>query len=142
MIILDTNVVSEPFRPSPDAGLVAWLDAQTIETLFLTTVTVAEMRFGIAVLPRGRRQRELESRFEHDVLPLFADRLLTFDEPASAAYARLRAKARREGTAISTTDAYIAAIAAAHDFMVATRDTSGFKAAGVGVINPFDPGAS
>lgn len=137
MIIVDTNVISEPLRPAPDPHVVAWLDEQVVETLFLTAITVAEVRFGIASLPRGKRRRELERRVEDEVLPLFADRVLAFDEPASAAYAQIRARARAEGRAIGTTDAYIAAIARALGHAVATRDTAPFEAAKVAVINPF-----
>lgn len=137
MIVLDTNVLSEPMRPSPDGAVVSWLDDQAVETLYVTTITLAEMRFGIAVLPKGKRRDRLGARFEHDVLTAFRDRVLSFDEPASAQYARLRARARAAGAAVGTTDAYIAAIAAARDFAVATRDTAPFVAVGVRVIDPF-----
>ena len=94
MIVLDTNVVSEPLRARPDAAVADWLDAQAIETLYLTTVTLAELRFGVAALPAGRRRDRLGERIENDVLAAFEGRTLAFDEPASAAYAALRARAR------------------------------------------------
>lgn len=137
MIVLDTNVLSEPMRPSPERAVVSWLDDQAVETLYVTTITLAEMRFGIAVLPKGKRRDRLSARFENDVLPAFGDRVLSFDEPASAQYSQLRARARAAGAAVGTTDAYIAAIAAAREFSVATRDTAPFIAAGVRVIDPF-----
>lgn len=138
MIILDTNVVSEPLRPAPDQLVVQWLDAQIAETLFLTTVTVAELRFGIAALPPGRRRTGLEDRFEGDVLPLFAGRILGFDEPATREYAALRARARQQGLAIGDFDALIASIAKVYRFAVASRDVAPFVTAGVReVINPF-----
>jgi toxin FitB len=139
VIILETNVVSEPLRSTPDQAVVAWLDDQTIETLYLTTVSLGEVRLGIAVLPAGRRRRALHQRFEESVVPAFADRILSFDEPASASYAILRARARANGRAIAVTDGFIAAIAHAHGFTVATRDTGPFDAAEVPVINPFEP---
>jgi len=100
VIILDTNVIYEPLRPAPDPHVVEWLDAQVIETLYLTTISLAEVRLGIATLPRGARQRKLHERFEEDVLPLFSGRVLAFDEPASASYSELRARARSEGRAL------------------------------------------
>ena len=123
MIILDTNVVSEPLRPAPDKDVIAWLDEQVIETLYLTTLSLAEIRFGIAALPRGKRATRLRQRFEEEVVPLFADRILSFDEPATGAYAELRAAARKVGHAIGDFDALIAAIAKASGFTVATRVT-------------------
>lgn len=138
MIILDTNVLSEPLRPDPDQRVVQWLDAQIAETLFLTTVTIAELRYGIAALPAGKRRTTLADRFESVILPLFAGRVLDFDEPATREYATLKARARQRGLAIGDFDAVIASIANAHTFGVATREVAPFKAAGVReVINPF-----
>ncbi len=137
MILLDTNVISEPLKASADARVLAWIDAQMVETLYLSTISLAELRFGIAVLPEGKRRNTLQSSLEQRVLPLFAGRILSFDDAASSAYARLRADARAVGHAIAAADGYIAAIAAAHGFAVATRDTVPFVAAGVAVINPW-----
>lgn len=137
MILLDTNVVSEPLRASGDMNVLAWIDAQIIETLYLSTISLAELRFGIAVLPAGKRRDTLHASLEQRVLPLFASRILSFDDPASKSYATLRARARAAGQAIAPADGYIAAIAVAHGFTVATRDTSPFAAAGVPVINPW-----
>jgi len=137
MILLDTNVVSEPLRASGDMNVLAWIDAQIIETLYLSTISLAELRFGIAVLPTGKRRDTLHASLEQRVLPLFAGRILSFDDPASKSYATLRARARAAGQAIAPADGYIAAIAVAHGFTVATRDTSPFDAAGVPVINPW-----
>lgn len=137
MIILDTNVISEPLRPDPNHDVTRWLDAQSIQTLHLTTITLAEVRYGIAALPDGRRKEILQGRFEGEVVPLFSGRLLPFDDAASTSYASLRARARHAGRAIGDFDALIAAIAATHGFAVATRDTSPFSAAGVATINPF-----
>jgi len=138
VIILDTNVISEPLRPRPSADVVAWLDAQVVETLYLTTISLAEVRYGIACLPKGGRRRTLHDRFEGEFLPLFHGRTLAFDEPATAAYAALRAQARAQGRAVGDFDALIASIASATAFTVATRDTAPFEAAGVAVVNPFD----
>lgn len=139
MIILDTNVLSEPLRRAPSQYVVDWLDAQAIETLYLTTISLAEIRYGIAALPAGKRRSTLAARFDGEVLPRFRDRVLGFDEPAASAYGTLRARARANGLAIGDFDALIAAIADWRKFTVATRDVSPFEAAGVTVINPFDP---
>ena len=112
MIVVDTDVISEPLRTHPKESVVSWLDAQIIETLYLTTVTLAELRLGIAVLPRGRRRDRLALQVEDDLLPAFIGRILAFDEPASATYARLCARARAKGQPIGVADGYIAAIAA------------------------------
>jgi toxin FitB len=137
MILLDTNVISEPWKSAPDERVVAWLDAQAIETLFLSAITIAELRFGIAAMPSGKRQTTLGDHLEGSVLPHFAERILSFDVVASQFYPQLMARAHASGKAIGTSDGYIAATAAAHGFSVATRDTSPFEAAGLKVIDPW-----
>ncbi len=137
MILLDTNVISEPLRAAPAAEVGAWIDAQPLETLFLSAITVAELRAGVALLPAGKRRSGLQDSLETQVLPLFAGRVLAFDVGCTQAYEGLMAKARALGQAIASADGYIAAIAAAHGLAVATRDTGSFKAAGVAVINPW-----
>ena len=137
MILVDTNVVSEPLRKAPEARVVDWIDAQPVETLYLSAITVAELRFGVASLPAGKRRDALHRDVETRVLSLFAGRVLAFDMAASRDYAELVAKAREAGSAIGKADGYIAATAAAHGMMVATRDTEPFEAAGVRVINPW-----
>jgi len=138
MILLDTNVISEPLRLSGDARVMAWIDAQMLETLYLSTITLAELRFGIAALPSGKRRDTLHTSLEQRIVPLFAGRILSFDDAAAVAYAELRARARLEGRAIAVADGYIAATAKAHDLVVATRDTGPFEAAGLTVINPWN----
>jgi toxin FitB len=137
VILLDTNVVSEPLRPEPDSRVIEWIDAQPLETLFLSAITVAELRAGVALLPTGKRRTGLQQNLEKRVLPLFAARVLPFDQACTPAYAHLMARARTAGLAIATADGYIAAIAAANGLTVATRDAGPFKAAGVAVIDPW-----
>ena len=137
MILLDTNVVSEPLRPAPDARVAEWIDAQPMETLFLSSITVAELRAGVALLPAGKRRSGLQESLEKRVLSLFAGRVLPFDLACTQAYATLVSKARAAGVSIATADGYIAAIAAANGLSVATRDTGPFRASGVAVINPW-----
>ena len=136
MILLDTNVVSEAMKPAPDEAVRVWLDEQAAETLFLSSVTIAELMFGIGTLPHGKRKDRLTEALD-GVMELFADRVLPFDVDAARRYADLAVKARTAGKGFPTPDGYIAAIAAAKGFAVATRDTSAFDAAGVEVIDPW-----
>ena len=137
MILLDTNVVSEPLRATPEPRVVEWLDAQPLETLYLSVVTVAELRFGVARLPAGKRRDALRERLETQVIPAFAGRVLTFDLPATQAYADLMGKAQTAGLAIGMADGYIAAIATVNGMTVATRDKAPFDAADGSVIDPW-----
>ncbi|GGK23903.1 type II toxin-antitoxin system VapC family toxin [Salinarimonas ramus] len=136
MILLDTNIVSEAIKPQPQASVRTWLDSQAEETLFLSSITVAELLFGLGVLPEGKRKAILASRVDR-LLVQFAARILPFDTRAAERYAELAVAARTAGRGFPTPDGYIAAIAAAHGFAVATRDASAFKAAGLTVINPW-----
>ena len=135
MILLDTNVLSEPWKPAPDERVVAWLDAQAIETLFLSVMTIAELRFGIAAMPLGKRQTILHDRLEGEVLPHFSERILSFNLASSQFYSELMVRARVSGRTIGTSDGYIAATAAANGLAVATRDTSPFEAAGLKAVS-------
>ena len=137
MIVLDTNVISEMTKQSPSPAVVAWLDAQRAETLYLSAITIAEIRFGIACLPEGKRRDALLRAFAC-IEDLLAGRILAFDSEAARHYAELAASARRMGNGFPTPDGYIAAIAAAHDYAVATRDVAPFEAGGVPVINPWE----
>ena len=137
MILVDTNVVSEPLRRAPEPRVAEWLDAQALETLYLSAITVAELRFGVRSLPAGRRRERLHEDLEGRVLPMFAGRVLSFDLAASQAYAELMAKARSEGQPIPVSDAYIAATAAANGMLVATRDIAPFEAAGLKTVDPW-----
>ena len=137
MILLDTNIISEALKTVGDEKVLAWMDAQMIETLYLSTISLAELRFGIGALPEGKRRDILNSTLEQRVLPIFSGRILAFNEAASQSYAILRSRARSLGLAIATADGYIAAIAATNGFAVATRNTSPFDAAGLKVINPW-----
>jgi toxin FitB len=134
MILLDTNVVSEAMKPEPHSSVRDWLDAQAAETLFLSSVTIAELLFGIRALPRGKDR--LAAALD-GVLDLFAARILPFDTAAARRYADLAVKARAAGKGFPTPDGYIAAIAAAHGFAVASRDKSAFNAAGLTMIDPW-----
>lgn len=137
MIILDTNVISEAMKPEPHPSVLAWLNDQAAETLYLSSVTLAEMLFGIAALPAGKRKDRLAQALD-GLTGLFRDRVLPFDVDAARHYANLAVAARAGGRGFPTPDGYIAAIAASRGFIVASRDTAPYKAANVAVINPWE----
>ena len=137
MIVLDTNVISEVMKAQPNPAVRVWLDEQAAETLYLSSVTLAELLFGIGVLPTGRRKEALIQTLD-GLLDLFRDRVLAFDTEAARHYAELAVMARAAGKGFPTPDGYIAAIATARGFTVATRDVASFQAAGLKVINPWD----
>jgi toxin FitB len=124
-------------KPAPNAQVLAWLDNQAAETLYLSTVSLAELLAGAAALPAGRRKASLTASLTSLLEKLFAGRILPFDRDAATQLPRLMMAARKRGTAHSFADAQIAAIAAAHGFSVCTRDTGPFSAAGVPVIDPW-----
>jgi predicted nucleic acid-binding protein len=136
MIVLDTNVVSEAMKPEPNESVMAWLNEQAAETLYLSSVTLAELLFGIAALPNGKRRNLLTDALD-GLLGLFEGRVLPFDVNAARHYAGLATTARKAGRGFPTPDGYIAAIAASRGFIVASRDTSPYDAGGLKVINPW-----
>jgi predicted nucleic acid-binding protein len=137
MIVLDTNVVSEAMKPEPHPSVRAWLNDQAAETLFLSSVTLAELLFGIAVLPAGKRKGMLAKALD-GLMGLFRDRILPFDIDAARRYADLAVMAQTGGRGFPTPDGYIAAIAASRGFIVASRDTAPYEAAGVSSLNPWE----
>jgi toxin FitB len=138
LIIIDTNVISEPTRPNPDARVVAWLNRQNVGDCYLTTISIAEIYRGIELLPNGKRKSNLKSKTDESLELLFENRILPFDLAAAHAFASLAAKAKKGGNNISMADAQIASIATAHGFSVATRDVVPFVAAGCRVVNPWE----
>ena len=139
MIVLDTCVLSEPLKASPNLQVLAWLDRQVAETLSTTAVTLAELLSGVARLPDGGRKRRLASDLEQTMQSLFGQRILPFDAGAAIAYAQIEALTRKNGQPLSVADQQIAAIAKSMRCAVATRDVDPFRAAGVAVINPWAP---
>jgi predicted nucleic acid-binding protein len=136
VIVLDTNVVSEPLRKVAADKVVEWLDHQSAETLYITAVTRAELRFGVLRLPDGKRKNALAAKIE-EVLELFKDRTLDFDSIAADKLAEIAAECEKNGRQALAPDAYIAACAATHGFAVATRNRSHFEHFGVPVIDPW-----
>jgi toxin FitB len=133
MILLDTNVASELMRPEPSAAVESWVGAQPAAGMFISGITEAELRYGLAPLPDGQRQRRLLAQAEAMLAEEFAGRILPFDSAAASAYVARR----RSGRPISQADAQIAAIAASHGAAVATRNVSEFAECGILVLNPW-----
>ena len=136
MIVLDTNVVSEAMKPWADPAVSTWLNEQVQETLYLSTVSLAELLFGISSMRSGRRRDALSGALG-GLLELFGPRVLAFDIEAARCYARIATRARAAGNGFPVRDSFIAAIAAANGFAVATRDAAPFEAGGLRVINPW-----
>lgn len=138
MIVLDTNVLSELLAPSPSPAVVAWLAAQPAAAVFTTAVTEAEILYGLALLPDGRRRQALETA----VRPIFSEdlagRVLAFDREAAESYAAIAARRRAIGRPISQFDAQIAAIAVSRGASIATRNVADFAETGAPVINPWE----
>ena len=142
MIVLDTNVVSENFRPRPNNAVLNWIDAQPEGNVYLCAPVVAELRYGVERLAPGRNQNDLRSAIENIVGGLFLGRILPFDSAASIAYARLMVRREQIGRRIAQMDAMIAAIALTHGATLASRDTRDFADIGLELVNPFDVSAT
>ena len=137
MIVLDTNVLSEALKPLPSHIVLGWLAAQQPLSVFTTTVTEAEVLYGVETLPQGKRRLRLLAAVEQMFAEEFAGRILPFDEDAARAFAKIVAARDRAGRPISQFDAMIAAIAQSHRAAVATRNTGDFQGCGIDVINPW-----
>jgi hypothetical protein len=137
MIVCDTNVVSELMKSSSSAAMVAWLEGLSERDIFITSITVAEILYGIEILPTGKRRDQLLRQAEGTFAEDFGGRLLSFDERAAQEYANIASQRRRSGRPIPFADAQIAAIARIHDATLATRNTGDFEGCGVRLVNPW-----
>jgi predicted nucleic acid-binding protein len=137
MILLDTNVVSEPLKPTPESKVLAWLDRQPTGILYLPSVALAELLAGIEIMPEGRRKGSMLQSVRALLQQLTSQRVLPFDVEAAEAYSLLTARARSEGVSVALGDGEIGAIAHVHGLAVATRDERPFLAMGLRVINPW-----
>ncbi len=140
MIVLDTNVLSELTRPVPDAAVLAWLDALPAEVA-TTAVTAAELLYGVARLPAGRRKRELSEAVHGLINDEFQGRVAPFDVVTADHYAIVVATREEQGRPITVADAQIAAICRQHDATLATRNTADFEDTGVELVNPWEANA-
>jgi predicted nucleic acid-binding protein len=137
LIILDTNVVSEPLKRDPSAAVLKWLDRQSPATLYLTTISQAELLAGVLALPAGKRSTELQRVVNNELVALFADRILPFGERSAENYAQVVTAANAAGNTIDFADAAIGAIALEHNFILATRNERDFKGTSVKLLNPW-----
>jgi predicted nucleic acid-binding protein len=140
VIVLDTNVISELARQVPDSGVLAWLDALEISEVATTAITAAELRYGIARLPDGRRKRELSVVIRGILTEDFYGRVLPFDERASVRYAEVVTGREGRGRPIGVADAQIAAICREVGATLATRNTADFTETGVDLVDPWKLG--
>ncbi len=138
MIMLDTNVLSGLMQQQPDPQVVAWLDGQSAESIWLNSVTLFEIRFGLALLASGRRKKLLYERFEELLQDDLQNRVLLFDTNAAAQAAQLAADRKAGGRPVDMRDTFIAGIALAHNAILATRNIRHFSDLSVAVVNPWD----
>ena len=138
MIVLDTNVVSEMMRPAPHLTVLNWLNAQVADELWLNSIVVSELLFGIARLPSGARKRQLAGTFVAMLEQDFAGRILSFDLEAAVIYAELAAGREAKGRPVAMADAQIAAIGLAQGAKLATRNVKHFDGLGLVLVNPWD----
>jgi predicted nucleic acid-binding protein len=137
MIILDTNVLSELTRPHPDKTVVKWLETEALPNAWITSISEAEMRYGILRMPEGHRKRELHAAVVEIFYNEFLDRILPFDSSAAECFAEIRLQRWSIGRSTSTEDTIIAAITKAHNGTLATRNVKVFNNCGIDIINPF-----
>lgn len=138
MILLDTNIISELMRPNPQASVVAWLNEQEPLDVYISVITIAEIEYGLKVLPEGQKRWSLQQKFEWFVAQGFEGRILDFTETAAHHYADIMAHRRSLGMPMSVPDGQIAAIARTHRFKLATRNIKDFEECGLVLVNPFD----
>ncbi len=137
MIIIDTNVISDLMRPNPEPAVEAWLGAQDGLGIFLTAISEAELRYGVAVMAAGKRRDLLEEAIDRFLRDDMAGRILPFDSAAAHAYAVIASTQSRVGKPISQADCQIAAIAQVHNAPVATCNTADFEGCEIDLINPW-----
>ena len=137
MMLVDTHVISEIMKVQPSAGVVDWLNNQKPSSLYISTITIGEIEYGLRILPVGKRHLQLKDRFERFLSLAFAQRVLAFDEPAARSYGEVMGLRKEMGRPMNIPDGQIAAIAKANRLKVATRNISDFENCGIELINPF-----
>ena len=136
-VLLDTNVVSELIRRTPDPNVTSWVSDRPLRDLFFSAVGEAELRFGVAILPTGRRRDALNLRIEAMLADAFGDRVLPFDRDAARAYGNIAAMRRSAGRPVAPMDCQMAAVAASRGLAVATRNVRDFEHMGIEIVNPW-----
>ena len=137
MFVVDTNVVSEAMKTSPCTAVIDWLNMQETSTLFLCSITIGEICYGLGILPMGKRRSALQKSFNKLIRHAFEQRILVFDEDAARLYGEIMSERRQIGRPMAMADGQIAAIARRNGFAIATRNVPDFDDCGVAVINPF-----
>ncbi len=137
MIILDTNIISEMMKTSPSRNIISWLDSQDATKLYITTITIAEISYGLNVLPQGNKRSLLAEAFSKTILAAFEHRILPFDESAAYLYGKIMADRKLKGRPVSIADGQISAIAHSYGWVIATRNFKDFVDCGINIINPF-----
>ena len=139
MILVDTNVVSEVMKVAPSETVVTWLNNQTSSSLFISTITIGEIEYGLRILPAGKRRMRLKERFERFISLAFAQRVLPYDETAARTYGDIMGFRKEIGHPMSIPDGQIAAIAKINGLTISTRNTSDFEDCGIELVDPFLP---
>lgn len=135
--LLDTSIISELVKPKPDANVTAWIEDTDESLLYLSVLTLGEIRRGIATLPQSRRRAILEAWLDKDLRARFADRVLTIDQQVADRWGLLTAAARNSGIVLPVIDGLLAATALKHNLTLVTRDTGQIPSMGVAVFNPW-----
>ncbi len=138
MIVLDTNIISELMKPVPDANVVAWLDAQETTHLFVTTISIAKINYGLSILPKGKKREQLEGAFIGALEDAFDRRILSFDKSAAFTYGKLMESRKSLGRPLSILDGQIAAITHSSKASIATRNVRDFEYCEIAIVNPFE----
>lgn len=138
MILLDTNVVSEVMRATPTQTVLEWLNEQESGMLYVSTITIGEIAYGLRILPDGKRRSGLNEKFEWFIALAFSQRVLPYDEPAARVYGEVMGVRKELGRPLSVPDGQIAAIARSNHLIVATRNVADFERCGIEVLNPFE----
>ena len=138
MILLDTNVISEVMRQAPSDNVLNWLNRHSDAGLLITSISIAEICYGLRILPNGQRQQTLQARFEQFIAEGFVGRIIAFDEPAARVYADIMGLCKEKGRPMSLPDGQIAAIAKINHLALATRNLTDFENCGIQLINPFE----
>ncbi len=139
MYLIDTNVLSEFIKPSPDPGVIDWVRRAAPRTLFVSAVTAGELRLGMEAMPLSKRRTELETWLDQGMPKWFSSNLLPVTKKIADRWGRITIQARRRGVTLSTTDGLIAATALEHDLTLVTRNVKDFTGLGVSLLNPWEP---
>ncbi|MDU9049154.1 MAG: type II toxin-antitoxin system VapC family toxin [Candidatus Electrothrix sp. Rat3] len=138
MILLDTNIISEVMRRKPSDRVLGWLNLRNKEELFVSSITIAEICYGLRILPVGQRKKQLETHFEQFIAQGFTGRIIGFDESAARVYAEIMGLRKEKGRPMSLPDGQIAAVARSNNLALATRNIRDFGHCEIELINPFE----